>query len=465
MTQQIKKLLVNIQQSFTETEKAQGRSNLGCAAATDIPTDAVKYTSQSLSNIEKAQARQNINAATGDLATTTSNGLMSSTDKTKLDGIQSGAEVNAVADVQVDGVSVVANKVANIVLPTPATEVYLAEYGTATVADISAAKNAGKIVYTLIPGTYYPTVAYLRETTRNGASANFASAASDSGSFKVASVTSSGTWSNETLNLAKTSDLSPNKIVFVTTSDTYATVNEYVSNGYEVILKYNNSGSDLFQYFRLSQYNPDGSMEFTCVRSGSEDITSYKYSLNTNSQWTRTDTSVSNYTGIQIDGIGRNLHLNQNNYVQTNFPGGLWTVSMAQDNNFRRLDNGGFNGTYWLSARFKTDGTYELGISYSGSGASSTITFVGTENIVALDNSITVKEAAYIGETVTYSVSSRFGGNESTAFNPSRHKAIYYSGFANIGPASDVKIAIWNDNGTVKIGMTSIEVGKVGATN
>jgi hypothetical protein len=98
MNEQIKKLLVNIQQSFTEVEKAQGRSNLGCAAATDIPTDAVKYTSQTLSNIEKAQARQNINAATGDVATTSSDGLMSATDKAKLDGIAAGAEVNVQSD-------------------------------------------------------------------------------------------------------------------------------------------------------------------------------------------------------------------------------------------------------------------------------------------------------------------------------------------------------------------------------
>lgn len=398
MTQQIKKLLVNVQQSFTEAEKAQGRSNLGCAATTDVPTDAVKYTPQSLSNIEKAQARQNINAATGDVATTASDGLMAATDKTKLDGIAAGAEVNVQSDWNQANTSAddyIKNK------PSNAT--------TSTDGFMSAADK------TKLDGI-------------------------EAGATK-------------------------DKIAFVTTSDTYATVNEYITDGYEVILKYNSGGSDLFQYFRLSQYNPDGSMEFTCVRSGSGYVASYKYSLSTNSQWTRTDTSVSNYTGIQIDGIGRNLHLNQNNYVQTNFPGGLWTVSMAQDNNFRRLDNGGFNSTYWLSARFKTDDTYELGISYSGSGTSGTITFVGTETIVALDNSVTVKAAAYIGETVTYSVSSRFGGNESSAFDPSRHKAIYYSGFANIGPASDVKIAIWNDNGTVKIGMTSIEVGKVGATN
>lgn len=644
----IKKVLSNVVQHFTESEKALARSNIGAAAVEDIPTDAVKYTEQALTDAQRGQARQNINAAANVLASQSSNGLMSSGDKEKLDGIQagaeanvqadwteassssdayiknkpalaaiatsgswndlqnipsglvldslyvhtdnnftdtlkskldgieagatkilipndpsqpqpltldsynlhfhwgsglscytptggapqlivdptittklagieagaqvnvqsdwnqtdntaddfiknkptdfvqdasyvhtdnnftntlkdkldgieSGAEVNDVNDVQVNGVSVVTNKVANIVLPTPATEVYLAEYGTATVAEISAAKNAGKLVYTLIPGTYYPTVAYLRETTRNGASANFASPSGDSGSFKIASVDSNGDWSNETLNLAKASDLSPNKVVFVTTSDTHATVDGYRQAGYEVILRYDSAGNDLHQYFRLSQYNPDGSMEFTCVRSGSGYVISYKYGLSTNDQWTRTDTSVSNYTGIQIDGVGRNLHLNQNNYVQTNFPGGLWDADMAQDNIFRRL--GGFSGAFYLAARYKTDGTYELGLSYSGSGTYGTITFIGTETVIATDNTVTVKQAAYIAETEYYTVSTRFGGSASTPFDPTRHKAIYYSGFGNIGPASDVKIAIWNDSGTIKIGMTSIEVGKVGATN
>jgi hypothetical protein len=87
-------------------------------------------------------------------------------------------------------------------------EVFLAEYGTATVAEISAARNAGKEVFTLIPGTYYPTVAYLREVTRNGANANFASVTSDGASVKTASVDSSGNWSNSTVNLATTSESS-----------------------------------------------------------------------------------------------------------------------------------------------------------------------------------------------------------------------------------------------------------------
>jgi uncharacterized protein (DUF736 family) len=47
---------------------------------------------------EKAQARANIDAAKNAVATQSTSGLMSSTDKTKLDGIESGAEVNVQAN-------------------------------------------------------------------------------------------------------------------------------------------------------------------------------------------------------------------------------------------------------------------------------------------------------------------------------------------------------------------------------
>lgn len=96
----------------------------------------------------------------------------------------------------------------NVISATDTNSVFLAEYGVATVEEISAAKNAGKEVFTLIPGTYYPTVAYLREVTRNGANANFASVTSGGASVKIASVDNSGNWSNSTVNLATTSDSS-----------------------------------------------------------------------------------------------------------------------------------------------------------------------------------------------------------------------------------------------------------------
>lgn len=163
--------------------------------------------------------------------------------------------------------------------------------------------------------------------------------------------------------------------------------------------------------------------------------------------------------------VGRNLHVNQNDYIQTNLPGGLYDAPTTESNNFARLGTGAdFAGAYRLMCRHNPNGTYELAIQYTASGTSSTITFIGTETVIGLDNTVTTKQAAYIGERAYYTPSTRFGGTASTVFNPALHKAIIYDGVAQIGPTSDCKIAIWQDNGAVKVSFTAIEVGKVGST-
>lgn len=145
------KVAANFVQDFTEPEKAQARANIGAAASADIPAAPVQSD-------------------------------WTETNTSSLAYIQNKPEIPD--------------------------NVYLAEYGVATVTEISAAKNAGKVVFTLIPGTYYPTTAYLREVTRNGAAANFASVVSDSATVRVASVTSAGVWSSSTVNLAETTNTS-----------------------------------------------------------------------------------------------------------------------------------------------------------------------------------------------------------------------------------------------------------------
>ena len=92
----IKKVLANVAQNLSSAEKAQARSNIGIDELP--PQHVLVYDPQTLTDYQKAQARQNINAATGDLATTNSNGLMSATDKAKLDGIEAGAEANVKSD-------------------------------------------------------------------------------------------------------------------------------------------------------------------------------------------------------------------------------------------------------------------------------------------------------------------------------------------------------------------------------
>ena len=163
--------------------------------------------------------------------------------------------------------------------------------------------------------------------------------------------------------------------------------------------------------------------------------------------------------------VGRNLHVNQNNAIQTNLPGGIYDAPTAMSNSFSALQGADFAGAFRLGCRHNTNGTYELALIYTASGLSTTITFIGTETVIGTDNTVTTHGAAYIGESAYYTPSMRFGDTASTPFDPNSHKAIIYDGIAQIGPTSDCKIAIWNDNGTVKVSFVAIEVGKVGSTN
>lgn len=171
--------------------------------------NVVTNLAQNFDPAEKAQGRANIDAAALSSAFDASGNLVASGDITfdpnKI--YVGGTEV--MAQLQSDWEEADPGSLAYILhKPTITDNVYLAEYGVATVSEISTAKNAGKIVYTLIPGTYYPTVAYLREVTRNGAAANFSSVVSGGSSVKTASVDSAGNWTNATVNLATVSDSS-----------------------------------------------------------------------------------------------------------------------------------------------------------------------------------------------------------------------------------------------------------------
>lgn len=152
--------------------------------------------------------------------------------------------------------------------------------------------------------------------------------------------------------------------------------------------------------------------------------------------------------------VGRHLTVNPNNQLCVSMPGALDDASTLANNLFYPVTNGDFSGAYVLMTRQNANGTYDIGLRYTASGTSSTFSFVGTETVVANDNTITVNPAVYMGETVTYS-GNKFG---TTTFNPTTHKAIYYSGLAMIGYISDTKIAIFKDgDGNVKVAFTSME--------
>lgn len=166
-----------------------------------------------------------------------------------------------------------------------------------------------------------------------------------------------------------------------------------------------------------------------------------------------------------IPTAGRNMNLNQYGAMQTNLPGGVYDAPASQSNNFERFTGADFAGAYRLACRHNTSDKYELAIAYTASGMSSTYSFIGTETVIASNNSVTTNQAVYLGETSYYTPSTRFGGNASTQFDPTAHKAIIYDGVGLIGPLSDCKIAIFKDaNDNVKVAFTAIEVGKVGST-
>jgi hypothetical protein len=209
----------------------------------------------------------------------------------------------------------------------------------------------------------------------------------------------------------------------------------------------------------------DGGKVLTVVEPGGQVAPYYDWS---------TPTTYTAGQGININNdnqiswkytVGRNLHINQNNAIQTNLPGGLYNAPTDMTSYFNVLQGANFAGAYRLTCRHNTNGTYELAISYTASGTSSTFTFIGTETVISTDNSMVIHPAAYISESCYNTPSRRFGEDSgSTIFDPTIHKAIVYQGIAQIGPTSNTQIAIWQDNGNVKISFTSIEVGKVGST-
>lgn len=170
-------------------------------------------------------------------------------------------------------------------------------------------------------------------------------------------------------------------------------------------------------------------------------------------------TGISINTANQISWkytVGRNLWLNQNDAIQTNIPGGQLDPT---DYNWQVV--GDFAGSFKLLARANTDGTYDVGLRYTASGMSSSFTLVGKQILADSGNTLTITKCNYFNSSVTYS-GDRIGAH----FNPSNYESMIIEGLAIIGSLYDFRVALWKDgNGTVHVAFTAIEVGKVGATN
>lgn len=153
-------------QMLTDEQKVQVRANIGAGTSNFdgqyssligtpiIPTDNaslangagyitnnaltnyLKFTEQALSNEQKAQARTNIGAGTSNFdgdynsltnklveATSATSGLLSANNKTKLDGIESGAQKNVIESIALNGSTLpITNKSVNISVPTKTNE-------------------------------------------------------------------------------------------------------------------------------------------------------------------------------------------------------------------------------------------------------------------------------------------------------------------------------------------------------
>lgn len=154
--------------------------------------------------------------------------------------------------------------------------------------------------------------------------------------------------------------------------------------------------------------------------------------------------------------VGRNLHVNQDNAIQTKLPGGTLDPSSTS---WQAV--GEFAGAYRMLARANSDGTYDLGVSYYGQGASSTFTIIG-QQIVAEPSSTTlsITKCNYINESVD-NLGTRIGPH----FDPATMQSLTIEGHAYIGPLSDFRATLWTDGTTVHAAFSAIEVGTVGATN
>lgn len=150
--------------------------------------------SQGYTEPEKAQARANIGAASNTLATTLSDGLMSSTDKAKLDNmvtpVQSDWQVN-----DMNSLAYIWHK------PNIPDNIFVADYGSTTFSEVSSASSpAGKILLCQKDGR----VAAL---TDHDASKFTFSSPLDGGKSYVFTLSSDDSWNEQVIKYNQTHDL------------------------------------------------------------------------------------------------------------------------------------------------------------------------------------------------------------------------------------------------------------------
>lgn len=170
-----------------------------------------------------------------------------------------------------------------------------------------------------------------------------------------------------------------------------------------------------------------------------------------------TGISLSNDTVSWEYTVGRNLHINQNNAIQTDFGGGKLAPTST---NWE--DVGNFSTSYRLVARANTNGTYDIGLRYYAGGLTTHFTFIGTQTVAtAGSTAVTVTKCNYIYTQTEYSYCAQIGDH----FNPASMQSMIIEGTMFAGTQHDFRAVLWVDeNNTVQVAFTAIEVGRVGST-
>ena len=168
--------------------------------------------------------------------------------------------------------------------------------------------------------------------------------------------------------------------------------------------------------------------------------------------------ALSEGTGIDITNnvvswdysVGRNLYLNTNKEIQTDIPGGkLHPTSSAW------AEVGDLGAVYKVIARANGTGTYEVGLRYTGSGVSTTYTFIGKSfTTLGSSPSMSFSKIANVAATLEYSTA--FG----PAFNPSSMESVTIEGTLILARMYDFRAVMYSDeNGDVQVAFTAVEVG------
>ena len=148
--------------------------------------------------------------------------------------------------------------------------------------------------------------------------------------------------------------------------------------------------------------------------------------------------------------VGRNLYLNTNKEIQTDIPGGkLHPTSVAW------TEVGSLGAVYKVIARANGTGTYEVGLRYTGSGVSTTYTFIG-KSFTTLDSSPSMSFSKIVKVAATLEYSTAFG----PAFNPSSMESVTIEGTLILARIYDFRAVMYSDeNGNVQVAFTAVEVG------